>query len=69
MDTLITSVYFCDETVRRQLIGRLVRLSQKSPRVDIYTFYAGILGEILRRYEMVGSMAIAQKSMANEINM
>ena len=68
MDIMITSVYFADETVRNQLVGRLVRLSQKSEKITVITVHAGILSEVLRRYEQVGSMALAQKSMAVEID-
>ena len=69
MQILITSVYFADETVRSQLISRIVRLSQKSPSVNVITVHTGILSEVFRRYQQVGSMAAAQKSMAEGIIM
>jgi hypothetical protein len=65
--TMITSVYFSNQAVRTQMIGRLIRMGQPSPVVDIITVHCGILSYTLKHYEDARSLEKALGDLAKEI--
>lgn len=64
---MITAPYPSNEATRTQLIGRIVRISQKSPEVFIETLHCGILSYTLNHHEtariIAKSLAGMQKNM------
>jgi hypothetical protein len=58
-DLMITSIYFTNQATREQLEGRVLRMGQKSPIVDIEILHTGILSYTLKHYEDARSIAKA----------
>ena len=65
--TMITSVYFSNQATRTQMEGRIIRMGQISPYVDIIILHTGILSYILDKYEEARSIEKALKALATEI--
>lgn len=65
--TMIQGVYFSNQATRTQLEGRIIRMGQSSPSVDIITVHCGILSYTLKYYEQARSIEKALSDLANEI--
>jgi hypothetical protein len=65
--TLVQGVYFSNQATRTQLVGRLVRMGQPSPTVDVITVHCGILSYTLRHYESARSLEKALSDLAKGI--
>ena len=63
----LTEVIFSNQANRDQWEGRLNRINQPSPQININIYHAGILSYVLERYEKVRSLAAALKGIAAEI--
>lgn len=69
MSVLITSVYYSNESTRSQLVGRIVRIGQPRDNVDVITVHAGILTNIMQRYNEARNMSLALKAVAKDIGL
>lgn len=65
--TMVLGVYFSNQATRSQLEGRLVRMGQLSPVVDIITVHCGILSYTLKHYEDTRSLEKALSDLAKEV--
>ena len=66
---MITMVYFSNEATREQLEGRINRIGQPAPTIDIYTVHTGILSYVLERYERARNIAAALKGLADVVQL
>lgn len=62
--TMITGIYFSNQATRTQLVGRIVRMGQKSKYVNIITIHTGILSYTLLHYEQTRSLEKAISALA-----
>lgn len=65
--TMVQGVYFSNQATRTQMIGRLIRMGQPSPNVDIITVHCGILSYTLKHYEDTRSLEKALGDLAKDI--
>ena len=63
---MIQPVFFSNQATRIQLDGRLDRIGQTSPVIQIYTLHTGILSLIWERYQQVRKLTLALKGFADE---
>jgi len=56
---MVTSVYPSNNATREQIRGRIDRLDQERPEIDIYTYHAGVLTYILHHHEEARRLGIA----------
>ncbi|PRP86722.1 hypothetical protein PROFUN_02871 [Planoprotostelium fungivorum] len=61
---MITSVYPSNQSQRTQLMGRLNRLSQKSPVIHVETLHTGVLSIILKNHQNAKSLELALADLA-----
>lgn len=62
-DMMITGVYFSNQATREQLLGRIVRMGQRSKQVDIETYHTGLLSYTQKRYESAKAVADSLRGM------
>jgi superfamily II DNA or RNA helicase len=67
--TSIGSVYPSNQCVRDQYEGRINRLGQLSPEIAIITIHCGILSYLLQNYRKAGSLSMALKEFATDIDL
>jgi hypothetical protein len=65
--TMIQGVYFSNQANRTQIVGRIVRMGQLSPFVDIVTLHTGLLSYTLKNYEEARSLEKALNDLSKEI--
>lgn len=64
---MVTAVYLSNQATRDQLEHRIIRIGQDRDQVEIHTYYAGILTQIMDGYERARSWKDSLKSLADEI--
>ena len=62
-DLMITGVYFGNQATREQLVGRILRMGQRSRQVDIETFHTGLLSYTQKKYESAKAVADSLRGM------
>lgn len=60
---LITGVYFGNQATREQLVGRILRMGQRSKQVDIETYHTGLLSYTQKHYDSAKAIADSFKGM------
>lgn len=65
--TMITGVYFSNQCNRTQLTGRILRMGQPSPYVDIITVHCGVLSYTLQYYNEAKNLEAAISKLAEII--
>lgn len=66
---MVTSVYLSNQATRDQLEHRIIRISQSRDQVQIYTYHAGVLTQIMDGYERARSWQDSLKSLADVIDL
>lgn len=64
---MLTGVYFSNQATREQLEGRINRIGQPSPWIKIVIVHAGLLSNILKRYETARTLSEALRGFADEV--
>jgi hypothetical protein len=62
-DVMLTGVYFGNQATREQLMGRIVRMGQRSKQVDIETFHTGLLSYTQKKYDSARAVVESLKGM------
>lgn len=65
--TMFTGVYFSNQATRTQMMGRIIRIGQLSPHVDVHILHTGLLSYTLQRYESAKSLEAALGELARNI--
>lgn len=65
LSVMITSVYFSNLATRKQLDGRINRVTQTKPTVEKYIVMTRLLDLLNSKYNKVASMAAIMKEMSN----
>jgi len=64
---MITAPYPSNEASRTQLVGRIVRLSQKSSEVYVETLHCGILSYSMKHHEVAREISKSLSGMQKEV--
>jgi hypothetical protein len=60
---MITGVYFGNQATREQLVGRILRMGQRSKQIDIETFHTGLLSYTQKKYDSAKAVADSLRGM------
>ncbi len=66
--TMITGVYFSNEATRSQLVGRILRMGQRSNVVNIEILHTGLLSYTLEHYEDCRSITKTLSDLAKSVD-
>lgn len=67
--TVLLSIYPSNESTRNQFDGRVDRIGQPSPEVDMFTFHCGILSYMAENYKRARTFAAALKEFADNVGL
>ncbi len=65
--TMVTSVYFSNQSTRTQLDARINRIGQINKYVEYITIHCGLLTYVMNRYDKIRSEADALKGFGNMV--